>query len=367
MSLRSDVLNVIYGKPVKRIPWFGDLSYYYFSLQRKDKLEKKYQGAAGEKQFYVDFGVGIYLYTPDAFKTEYNSKVKYTEIKTNEKIVQRYETPIGVLEAVQSYMSDAFCYAYTKHFVENIDDFRMMRYVHENAIYRENYEAYLQYDKIWGDDGIGFAMAVASMAPMQKLLARWAGVDTTINLYMDYPDEFEDTFFAIEQSQQELVQVLAESPAPVVILPENLSSEVTGEYFFKHFNMPYYQKIVDQLHKGGKKVAIHIDGSLKPCLGLLSQCGFDIADAVTPLPFGDVAVEDLRKTAGDDIIIWGGLPGAIFSPNYTDEFFESHVLNVIKHVDDKFVIGVADQVPPDALPSRIKRVRELIDHNLRRL
>jgi uroporphyrinogen-III decarboxylase len=205
------------------------------------------------------------------------------------------------------------------------------------------------------------------MAPTQKLLSRWAGIEPTVNLFADYPEDYEKMAFAIEHSQGELVEILAASPAEVVILPENLSSDVTGEYLFKRFNMPYYTKIVNRLHAAGKKVAIHIDGRLKPCLGLLSQCGFDIAEAVTPVPFGDLAVEELRKYAGNDIVIWGGLPGGIFSSNFSDRYFEDYVLNVINNVDDKFVIGVADQVPPDAVPWRIRRVRELVESLPRRI
>ena len=366
MSIRSDVLGVISGTPCQRIPWFGDLSYYYYSLQRRGTLDKKYESPEGEKQFYLDLGVGIYLYTPDCFRVEYTEKVKYSEAKTPERIVIRYETAVGSIESVQDYVGGMYCYAYKKHFVQTIDDLRVMRFVFENTRYRENYDAYLSFDRLWGEDGIGFAMAVASMAPTQKLLSRWAGIEPTVNLFTDYPEEYEKMVFAIEHSQHELVEILAASPAEVVILPENLSSDVTGEYLFKRFNMPYYARIVKRLHAAGKKVAIHIDGRLKPCLGLLSQCGFDIAEAVTPVPFGDLAVDELRKYAGNDIVIWGGLPGGIFSGNYSDTYFEDYVLNVMKNVDDKFVIGVADQVPPDAVPRRIRRVRELVDSHPRR-
>lgn len=367
MSIRSDVLDVLNGKPVSRIPWFGDLSYYYFSLQRSGRLAKKHEGAEGEKRFYLEHGVGIYLYTPDAFRVEYGDRVKYTESRTPERITLRYETPLGAIESVQDYAAETYSYGYSRHFVRAIEDLRVMRYVHEQAAYRESYAEYRRYDELWGEDGIGFAMAVPSMAPVQKLLSRWAGVEATVELYLEHPDEFADTVAAIERSQDGLVEVLAASPAAVVILPENLSSEVTGEHFFRRFNMPYYRRIVDRLHAAGKKVALHIDGRLKPCLGLLAGCGFDIAEAVTPAPFGDAGVEELRKLAGDDIVIWGGLPGGIFSGNYSDRFFEEHVLNLIRNVDDRFVIGVADQVPPDAVPRRIGRVRELVEANPRPL
>ena len=365
MSIRSEVLDLLHGRPGRRVPWFGDLSYYYFSLERQNKLEKKHQGPEGEKRFYADFGVGIYLYTPDVFTIRYSEQVRYTEARSPDRIFLRYDTPLGSIQSVQDYIPGQYCFAYSRHFVRTIEDFRVMRYVFQNSIYGENYEAYRSCDRLWGEDGIGFAMGVASMAPMQKLLSRWAGVETTVALSQDYPEEFEAAFAAIEQSQEPLVEVLAESPAEVVILPENLASEVVGESFFRRFNMPYYRKVVGRLHAAGKLVAIHIDGGLKPCLGLLSSCGFDIADAVTPAPFGDLGVEELRKAAGPDLVIWGGLPGGIFSRNYSDRYFEEYVLNVLRHADERFVLGVADQVPPDAVPERIGRVRELVDSNPR--
>jgi len=365
MSIRSEVLDLLRGRPGRRVPWFGDLSYYYYSLERRDKLEKKHRGPEGEKRFYADFGVGIYLYTPDAFTVGYGERVKYTEVKTPDRIGLRYDTPVGSIESVQDYVPGQYCFAYSQHFVRTIQDLRVMRYVFENARYGENYEAYLHYDRLWGEDGIGFAMGVASMAPMQKLLSRWAGVETTVALSQDHPEEFAAAFAAIEQSQEPLVEVLAASPAEVVILPENLASQVVGESFFRRFDMPYYTRIVERLHAAGKLVAIHIDGGLKPCLGLLASCGFDIAEAVTPAPFGDLPVEELRRAAGPDIVIWGGLPGGVFSRNYSDEYFEQYLLNVLRHADDRFVLGVADQVPPDAVPERIGRVRELVDSHPR--
>jgi hypothetical protein len=365
MSVRKEVLDLLRGKPGRTVPWFGDLSYYYFALERQGKLAEKHRGPEGEKRFYTDFGVGIYLYTPDVFTIGYNRKVKYTELNTPERLVWRYETPVGSIESVQEYVPAQYCFAYAKHFVRTIEDFRVMRYVFENARYGRNYEAYVARDRLWGEEGIGFAMGVASMAPMQKMLSRWAGVENTVALSQDHPEEFAQTLAAIEDSQEPLVEVLAGSPAEVVILPENLASQVVGESFFRRFDMPYYRKIVQRLHAAGKIAAIHIDGGLKPCLGLLASCGFDIAEAVTPAPFGDLEVGELRKAAGPDIVIWGGLPGGIFSPAYGDKFFEEYVVNVLRHADGKFVLGVADQVPPDAVPERVARVRELVRANPR--
>ena len=47
----------------------------------------------------------------------------------------------------------------------------------------------------------------------------------------------------------------------------------------------------------------------------------------------------------------------------SDEEFERHVKHVLSVMvkEPRYVLGVADQVPPDGLESRIRRVGELVD------
>jgi hypothetical protein len=361
MTIKEEIMNKINHLPTERIPWFGDLSYYYGSLQYKGELDAKYQGTQGELQFYKDLGVGMYLYAPFVFHTEYTNGVVHTESKSAEEILERYDTPLGSITSRQKFLPESFCYAYTKHFVETIEDLRVMACIFENMRYKENYEEYNRCAALWGNDGLAMALAPISVAAMQKLLTRWAGVETTIDLFYDHTDEFEEILHRIESAQLPVFDIIAKSPAEVVAFPENLSSEITGSRFFKEFNLPYYQKVNRILHKEGKKTAIHIDGTLHPCLSMLSEAGFDIAEAVTPYPCGDIRISDLRNAAGPDIILWGGIPGALFTEMFTDKEFEDHVREVLALSDDKFVLGVADQVPTDGLWHRIAAVRRLVD------
>ncbi|MCL2815438.1 MAG: hypothetical protein FWD23_12630, partial [Oscillospiraceae bacterium] len=130
--------------------------------------------------------------------------------------------------------------------------------------------------------------------------------------------------------------------------------------------MPYYKKLNDKLHKAGKKTGIHIDGTLSPCLSLLPLCGFDLAESVTPAPVGDIGFERLFETVGDDFIIMGGLPGALFSARYSDEFFDGYLKQLarVSKPGAKFIVGAADQVPPDAIIGRMYKVREMIENNV---
>ncbi len=75
-------------------------------------------------------------------------------------------------------------------------------------------------------------------------------------------------------------------------------------------------------------------------------------------------VADWKSFAGNsDTIFWGGLPGCFFSPTTSEAEFERHTIETIEIMrrEPCYVLGVADQVPPDGLESRVRRVGELVE------
>ena len=78
--------------------------------------------------------------------------------------------------------------------------------------------------------------------------------------------------------------------------------------------------------------------------------GFDGIEAVTTGPVGDVEIEELRELCGEhDTIIWGGVPGAMFSPPWTAEQIRENTVRLLDEMapDNRLIVGSADQVPPD--------------------
>ena len=92
--------------------------------------------------------------------------------------------------------------------------------------------------------------------------------------------------------------------------------------------------------------------------------GLSFIEAMTPAPVGDLAIEEWPAWRGDsDTIFWGGIPGVYFTDLVDEAEFERHVKQVlaVMRTEPRYVLGVADQVPPDGLVRRVKRVRELVD------
>ena len=189
-------------------------------------------------------------------------------------------------------------------------------------------------------------------------------METTIFLLADSKEEMEQTIAELEEADDKIFEIITGSPAKLVEFPDDLSGEVTGKNLIEKYNFPYWQKRIKQLHQASKFVGIHNDGTLRGSLCPIIEADFDFVEAVTPAPVGDLTLEEIKKIAKDKIIIWECLPGALFSPVYPEDYFKKYLKKVLKTfpVGSKFVLGVADQVPPDADFSRIALVRETLEN-----
>lgn len=363
MTEHDRILCVLKKEKPDKTPWFADLSYLYSSLDILGTLDNKYKGEAGYLEFHKDLGAGICFYAPFMWSQIYSDDITFEVKEKDGYRLSVFNTPEGSISCSEKYLPGTFSWAITNHYVNTIEDLSIMGYIHKNTGYIENFNEYSRISDLWGEYGIAAAFPAISSSPLQKLLARWSGIENTVNIYMDHRYEFETILSIIEESESGIFDILCKSPCEYVEFAENLSSEVTGLEFFQKFNMPHYKKRNRQLHEAGKFTGIHIDGTLKPCLSMLSECGFDCAEAVTPYPIGDVSIKDLRKEAGDNLILWGGLPGALFSPLYTEKQFKLHLDELLEIFPpgSGYILGVADQVPPDGLLSRVRMVREAID------
>jgi uroporphyrinogen-III decarboxylase len=145
------------------------------------------------------------------------------------------------------------------------------------------------------------------------------------------------------------------------MIPENLSSEVVG-HFYAMYARPWEQKWTTRIREMGKHSFIHMDGTLA-LLDQVADAGFDIIEAFTPAPVGDASIHEVRAMAGSSPILWGGLPGVYFTSLVSDQEFDRHVREVLEVMveDKRMVLGVADQVPPDALRRRVARVVKLVE------
>ena len=174
-----------------------------------------------------------------------------------------------------------------------------------------------------------------------------AGIETVTYALADAPEEFEETFDALKNTDK-ACEIAVNSPAECLMIPENLSSESVGKKFFKRCVQPYEAYWTERIRDAGKYSYIHIDGTLRGLIRECSQTGFNVLEAVTPGPVGDIEPEELQNWVEPGTIIWGGIPGLYFSDLISDDEFDAYVIRVLDvwKSEPRYVLGVADQVPP---------------------
>ncbi len=361
MTPRKRVLKILKGETPDRMPWFGDLDYLACSLIAQGLKP----GDFGSSEDYIEWhrvlGVGFYLQGFFPFRTI----VENCEVKTWKDGNRRYrkiETPKGVLQECWQYIADSYTEGPVEHLMKSEADLAALRYMYENTRWEADYEYARQRQEQIGDQGI--VLCFMPKSPFMQLVALDAGITAVTFAQMNAPDEFGETLAAIEKVFDEAAQISLECPAEAVMIPENLSAEMVGPGLFEQYMRGYQQKWVSRIAEAGKYSFIHMDGTLKGLLREEASVGFSVIEAVTPGPVGDLAIEDWASLAGNPkTVLWGGIPGVYFTEYVDDEQFDRHVEHVlaVMREEPRYVLGVADQVPPDGLERRVRRVSELVD------
>jgi len=129
---------------------------------------------------------------------------------------------------------------------------------------------------------------------------------------------------------------------------------------------PFQVEWAARIKAAGKFSCIHMDGTLRGLLREEFQVGLTFVESITPAPVGDLRVEEWSDFVGPtDTLFWGGIPGSYFTPLVSDAEFDAHVRNTISVMrrEPRYVLGIADQIPPDGLESRLRRVTELVEEH----
>ena len=271
-------------------------------------------------------------------------------------------TPVGTLREVQQYSAKSYSYGITEHMIKDIEDLKIFSYICEHTAYKPNYELAEMRYKTVGDNGV--VLCYTPKSPLMDLVAWYAGVENVTYMEIDETEEFAALLDCLEEKYDEACRIAVDSPAECIMMPENISSECVAPFYQKYMKR-YHKKWTDRIREAGKYSFVHQDGTVRGLISQLSrESGFDVIEAITPLPVGDVDIAEVASLVDEKTIIWGGIPGGMFVKEVlSDNDFDAHVRKCIEVMtqDPRYVLGVADQVVPGSAQQRIKRVRELVN------
>ncbi len=361
MTERERVLAVLAGKRPDRVPWFGDLDYWATSLIGRGLKPAGFKESDAYIEWHRDLRVGFYLQGYFPFKTIIDD-CRATEWREGAARRRRIETPCGTLTETWTWLPESFSEAPTEHLVKSAADLEAYACLFENTRFEPEYGFAEKRARQVGEMGV--VLCYLPKSPFMQMVALDAGIAAVTEIHADAPVELEATLAAVRRAHDRAARIALASPAEVLMIPENLSSEVVGPRFYERYMRDYHQTWSGRIAAAGKRSCIHLDGTLKGLLREVCESGFTFVEAMTPAPVGDLDVERWAEWSGvTQTVFWGGLPGVYFTDKVPEAEFERHVRAVLRVMtaSPRFVLGVADQVPPDGLERRVRRVAELAD------
>ena len=364
MTERERVLAVLNHQKPDRLPWLADFDYLIYSLKMDGTYPAEYVNHEldrGLQKMHRDYGTGFYLQGYEPFQAVRKNVDIRTETK-GDVTVTTWTTPVGTLREVTQFSGKSYSTGITEHMIKDIEDLKVYAYICENTSYLPDYEKARYRYKTIGDNGV--VLCYTPKSPLMDLVALKAGVENVTYMKMDDEEEFAAILDSIEEKYDEACRIVLDSPAECIMIPENISSECVASFYQDHMKR-YHKKWTDQIRAAKKYSFVHQDGTVRGLISQLSrESGFDVIEAVTPKPMGDVSIDEVASLVDDKTIIWGGIPGGMFVESVlSDAEFDAHVKHVIEVMtqNPRYVLGVADQIVPGSSVRRIKRVRELVE------
>ena len=186
-------------------------------------------------------------------------------------------------------------------------------------------------------------------------------MERAVYLLVDCRDKVAAIFRLMRDQEAPILDAVCEAAPPLVHFADNLSSDTLTGLYDAYMAADHIRRIA-RLHAVGTRCAVHLDGVVRGLLPKLVASGFDAIEALTPKPAGDLDAHEMDEITGSDrVILWGGVPGIMFATPYAWPDMEAHVERVLEAWQGRpFVLGVADQVPPDGDITFCRRIAEML-------
>ena len=316
----------------------------------------------------IDRGLGIFRLRGFAYRAELTGVDRVVHEEDGVTVVE-YHTPVGSVSCKMTLTdemldSGASITWLNEHLIKRPEDYRVVGHIFRNIRLAPDYDNYREFQREVGDRGLAVAHGLGSASPVQHLMRDF--VDGTQFYYelADHPKEVRQLVEDLTPFYDQLVRILAESPAEAVMMGANYDDTITYPPLFKEHILPWLQRWADMLHARGKIFMSHCDGENAGLLDLLAASGIDVAESVCAPPMVECSLGAMRRAFGGKITIFGGVPSvALLEESMTEEEFEAHMRGLFAEIapGDRFILGVSDMVPPDAKWERLVRIAEMVE------
>jgi hypothetical protein len=206
-----------------------------------------------------------------------------------------------------------------------------------------------------GEDGV--VALELPMRPLSELLHAFLGWSDGLLLLWEEPAAIVELVAILEAKLQSLFEELAVLPGDLYLSPDNLDGQFVSPDMFAQHMAPSYRAAAERA--GAKALVVHAGGPLRSLLPHLAKCGVGAVEGISGPPQSDATLAEARQAAGPGLALWGGIPQDAVLATTGQEAFEAALEEALAQArKPATILGIADRVPPGALPERLEAIRD---------
>lgn len=356
MTFRERTLAIFAHRPVDNIVYQPRIEHWYNMNKRDETLPERYKDSS-LLDVYDDLGCSIrtYGFFNPCLKSQDDPSVRTTSEWHGDILVTTCSTPVGAIQTCTRHTPLA---SHTDKFpVETPEDARVMEYILRGRSWEFDDDLFAQNNVLVGDRAA--PMLYLPRINVQRLLIEIIGVENTIYALADDRPMVESLIKALDESDQQMLQVAAESPVPIINFGDNVDHHFLPPNLFERYVLPEYQRRTKLFREAGKFTNAHWDGSIKLLLPYARETGLDGIEALTPIPQGDITIEEMKDALGDMVLL-DGIPMTWFLPHERNEDLERVTREIIETFSPNLILGISDEPSPVCDIEKVRLVAQIV-------
>lgn len=389
---KARILAALRGELVDRLPYVPRLDLWYLANSTAGTLPKQYRGVpmneiaraegwAFHHRFcdnqldpafqpqYLHRGINVFYSRDTVFDVVLPKNVEVRVHRDGARTRVEYHTPVGMVSTTTHYDVDSQLHGITipalvEHLIKTARDYAPAGYLFEHMDVVSNFERFRRWaaDDM-GNNGVPVCIGSLDASPFHWIQRDLSDATQFFIHYKDHYAEMRGLAERIAPLQDKMLKILCESPADVVWWGANFDDMLTFPPYFAQQIQPWIRKAAQALGAAGKLVLCHTDGENRGLMDLVRDSGMHIAESFCPAPMTKVSLAEYYRHWSGQLTLFGGIPSTVVMPGTSEAAFDAYMDELFRAVapGQRIVIGVADEVPPSAVFSRLQRIGERIE------
>lgn len=362
MNYREMNLRVFRGESLPHIFFQPRFEPWYVWHDQFDSLPEQLQGKSlvdvynevDCSQRYVDYGTG----NPSPVRATHADEVKRHVDQTPEFRTTVYETPHGDLKQIEEFTVDR-TWRVVEFLGKCTDDLDALEWLIRRRTVRFDPDAFAVGAKYMADRGE--PQFYIPKSPYLALAQQFMRFEAFIYALADEPAKIERIMEAIDQSYDEFYEQLCAGPVRIINFGENIAQAHMSPAYCDRYLQPWYEKRVGQLRDAGIHTHIHIDGYFRELIPQISRLPHDGLEALTPLPQGDVSLDEMEQALNGKVLL-DGIAAVLFLEHHPMEQLQEQVEQLCNRFGPRLILGISDELPQAATEEGYRRLKWVADY-----